>query len=74
MPEITWDATVGEWVCTLPDDTVIWSADKGTIERLLDLIDEQTERQKENWSIVGAIVLGSILLGVAAIAAALIGG
>ena len=74
MPEITWDATVGEWVCVLPDDTVIWSADKTTIERLLELIDEHAERQRENWSIVGAVVLGSILLGLAAVVAALVGG
>jgi hypothetical protein len=74
MPEITWDETVGEWVCQLPDDTVIWSANKETLEALLDLIDEQKERQRENWSIVGAIVLGSILMGVAAIVAALWGG
>lgn len=74
MPEIDWDETTGEWVCELPDETVIWSANKTTIEKLLDLIDERAERDRENWSIVGAVVLGSILLGLAAVVAALVGG
>ena len=74
MPEIKWDNVVREWVCNLPDGTTIWHADKTAIESMLDRLDEQQERNRENRSVVTAIIVGSFVLGLAAVVAALISG
>jgi hypothetical protein len=72
-PKAQWNDTIDEWQVRT-GDLEIWSPNKESIDAVLDRLDEAAERREENLTIFVAVVVGALILGLAAIAAALLQG
>jgi predicted alpha/beta hydrolase family esterase len=70
---VEWNAILEEWQATV-GTVLLSSPSQRELEDLLDRLDEQQERRRENVSIVGAAIVGAFLLALAAVVSAALTG
>ena len=70
---VEWNEVLEEWQTTI-GTVLITSPSKADVERLLDRLDEQQQRAKDNTGLCGAILLGAFLFALAAVLSAALAG
>ena len=70
---VEWNEVLEEWQTTV-GTVLVTSPSKADVERLLERLDEQEQRARDNMGLYGAVLLGVFLLALAAVLSAALAG